>query len=232
MSGDKSLKHKPPMIKEKNINVAIADDHPIVINGVKAILSNHDSFEFVGLAYSETELMQKLPILGVDVLLLDLNMHGKDIYKVISHLKGKFPKLKIIAYTSYESPGLVKSILNKGVHGYILKNTHKEEIYQAIFAVMNDQIYIGKSVKISKSPQGDNRKDIFFEDDFQKKLRLSIREQEILVLISKGYTSQTIGSELFISKHTVETHRKNILRKLNVNSSAELVKFAVLQGIV
>ena len=221
------------MIKEKKINVVIADDHPIVVNGVKAILANQDRFSFAGLAYSEEDLMEKLPDFDADVLLLDLNMHGHDIYKVIRKLTRNYPHLKIIAYTSYQDTDLVKSILEKGVHGYLLKNTHKEEIFMAIDKVISGETYIGKNVRPSRHyPTLNKKEEMSFEDDFQKKLRLSKREQEILVLISRGFTSQTIGLELFISKHTVETHRKNILRKLNVNSSAELVKFAVQQGIV
>ena len=221
------------MIKEKKINVVIADDHPIVVNGVKAILSNQDRFEFVGLAYSNEDLIKILPDAKADVLLLDLNMHGKDIHKVITSLKGKYPRLKIIAYTSYNSVDLVKAILAQGVNGYLLKDTHPEEIFEAIDRVISGEVYIGKKIKMSKGHLSSRIKDeMFFEDDFQKKLRLSRREQEILVLITQGFTSQNIGNELFISKHTVETHRKNILRKLNVNSSAELVKFAVLQGLV
>ncbi|HHH49812.1 MAG TPA: response regulator transcription factor [Saprospiraceae bacterium] len=221
------------MIKEKKINVVIADDHPIVVNGVKAILSNQDRFDLVGLAYSNEDLTQMLPTTKADVLLLDLNMHGKDIHKVINSLKEKYPRLKIIAYTSYNSTDLVKAILAQGVNGYLLKDTHPEEIFEAIDCVIRGEVYIGKKIKMSKRHLSSRVKDeMFFEDDFQKKLRLSRREQEILVLITQGFTSQNIGNELFISKHTVETHRKNILRKLNVNSSAELVKFAVLQGLV
>ncbi|MEL6720884.1 MAG: response regulator transcription factor, partial [Bacteroidota bacterium] len=111
-----------------------------------------------------------------------------------------------------------------------LKTTPADEFRKAIGKVLlEDEVYIGSNVQITH-PQKPLRKQL--KDNFQKRLSLSKREREILTLISQGYTSIGISQALFISKHTVETHRKNILRKLNFSSSTELVKFAVQQGLV
>lgn len=220
------------MYKTKKISIAIADDHPIVINGMRSVLAKQLAFDLVGEANCCESILTMLSQSRADILLLDLNMHGKDVTMMIRKLQRKFPRLRIIAYTSYDDPDLVKSVLDLGVQGYLLKNTHKEELFKAIERVMLGERYIGRNVKVTKTyPLSERKSDLTFDDNFQKKLRLSKREQEILSLISRGLTSQNIGKTLFISKHTVETHRKNILRKLNVNSSAELVKFAVLQGL-
>ncbi len=214
------------------IRVAIADDHPIVTTGVKAVLSQATDKEFVGMAQSGKALLKLLSEKDVDVLLLDLNIPGDDYTQLIKTVRKHFPLLKIIAYTSYNLPSLVKDVLDLGVDGYILKDTPKAELFRAIESVFQNEPFIGKKVRLSQQAVMAKVRNDLLQDDFQKRLILSKREQEILVLITRGFTSQNIGKQLFISKYTVETHRKNILRKLNFGTSAELIKFAVKQGLV
>jgi DNA-binding NarL/FixJ family response regulator len=211
--------------------VFIADDHPIVLLGVKQMLASAENKDLVGEASSSHELFKALPEVRPDVLLLDLNMPGNDYQQTIQLLQTKFPQLKIIIYTAYNAPDLIKSLEQSGVHGFLLKTAAPSTIHEAIEKVMAGEYYSYVKDR-AYQPPSDEQPGPGLKDNFRKRLKLSKREQEILVLISKGLTSQRIGKTLFISKYTVETHRKNILRKLELNSSTELVKFALQQGLV
>ncbi len=216
----------------EKIGVVIADDHPIVVAGIRSLLSKEPGKDLVGAAKSGKELFKILADKKADVLLLDLNIPGEDYSKTIKKLKESHPFLRIIAYTSYNHPDLVKNVLALNVDGFVLKDSTKQELLKGIELARKGELYLSKKVRLSKPILDDDDVDQVLVDGFQKRLCLSKREQEILRLISRGFTSATIGNTLFISRYTVETHRKNILRKLNFNSSTELVKFAVEQGLV
>ena len=221
------------MTKRKT-NVFIADDHPAIRLGLISMLKANRAFQVVGQAANSDELFETLSQADVDLLILDLNMPGQDYERNVQTLLQEFPYLKVLVYTGYEHPDLAKSLLEKGIHGYVIKQASPEIFFEAIEVILNGQQFVYPAYHpglptASSQQHGANQK---LRDDFRKRLGLSKREQEILVLISKGLTSQGIGDELFISKYTVETHRKNILRKLEVNSSTELVKFAIQQGLL
>lgn len=219
------------MNKQQLIKVFIADDHPIVLQGVSCVLSNRPEFQVVGTAASGDELSKKMLLARPNVLLLDLNMPGNDFYDNITWVKANAPWVKIVAYTSYHTPDLVRSLIHGGVAGYLPKTATPVEISDAIQSVYSGEIHVSM-VAQAQAELASATEVASLPDDFRKRLGLSRREQEILVLISRGLSSQRIGQTLYISKHTVETHRKNILRKLDFNSSTELVKFAVQQRLV
>ncbi len=220
------------MNKHCQIKVFIADDHPVVLYGIQCMLSKHEEIKLVGTAISGDEIQQKLPEALPNVLLLDLNMPGKDFYENIAWVKRNAPWVKILAHSGYYSPELVRSLLHEGAKGYLYKSATPEEVFQAISTVAKGEVFISSMAHAhsDNSPNPDSHP--MLQDDFRKRLGLSRREQEVLMLISKGLSSQRIGQKLYISKYTVETHRKNILRKLDFNSSTELVKFAVQHGLV
>ena len=216
------------------IKVIIVDDHPAITYGIQAILKKSTNKTLLNIAHSGEELFKILPFNPADVLLLDLNMPGDDYEKIIAQLKKRYQFLKILVYTAYNDPELVKSLIKMGVDGYLLKNTTPTELDEAIEAVAEGQRYIAKGVHLSSAHSKSDTcpKPNEITDGFQKKLGLSRREQQIFNLICQGLTGQTISNQLSISRHTVETHRKNILRKLNISSSLELIRFAVKQGLV
>lgn len=214
------------------IKVTIADDHPIVTTGITALLNNSTDKNLVGIAHSSEELFKLLQQTAADILLLDLNMPGSDYEETLHYLTTRHPKVSVIAFTSYNDADLVKVVMKKGAAGYLLKETHRDELFKAIQIVHGGGTYIGEAVQLSHAHAASDSAKNQLKDGFQKRMGLSKREQEILVLISRGMTSLAIAKELFISKYTVETHRKNILRKLNVGSSMELVRFAIKQGLV
>lgn len=214
------------------ITVFLADDHPIVAEGIKALLLQYNEFQFVGHASDGQDLMRQLPDLKVQVLLLDLNMPGDDFFFNIKYLRKQHPWIRILAFTGYDNPSLAKSVLDAGAQGFLVKTCKPGQILEAIRVLRNGDQYLPHMLRQNETPDESAYASQPLRDDFKKRLSLSKREQEILVLISKGFTSQRIAQALFISKYTVETHRKNILRKLDVNSSTELVKFAIQQGLI
>lgn len=220
-------------MQQKKINVFIADDHPLLRLGVKSLLKREGGFHLIGQASSGTEMFEVLPDCIPDVLLLDLNMPGADYTHNIDRLKNEYAKVGILVYTGYNGQDITKDLLDRGVLGYVSKTASAETLIEAIKEVASGKPFLYPNRKKSNGYHAHhNGSQPTLKDNFQKRLCLSKREQEILVLISKGLTSQRIGTKLFISKYTVETHRKNILRKLELNSSTELVKFAIQQGLV
>lgn len=219
-------------MNKQPITVFLADDHPIVAEGIQALLLSSNTFKFVGYASSSPELLRVLPAKQAQVLLLDLNMPGSDCFYVIQQLLKLHPWVRILAFTGYDSAPLAKSVLAAGAQGFLVKTAAPSEILKAIQLVSEGHTYLSADLKAERGQEDGLNESAAVNDDFRKRLGLSKREQEVLVLISKGLTSQRIAQTLFISKYTVETHRKNILRKLDLNSSTELVKFAIQQGLV
>jgi two-component system, NarL family, response regulator NreC len=212
--------------------IFIADDHPVVTQGISFLLSKQPEFEVVGTAASGDEMTQFLRECRPNVLLLDLNMPGKDFFENIAWVKKHTPWVKVLAYSAYYTPELVRSLIHEGARGFVPKTAAPNELIEAIQTVQTGEIYISPVAHAQSDNCPDPGVHPELQDDFRKRLGLSRREQEVLVLISEGLSSQRIGQTLYISKHTVETHRKNILRKLDFNSSTELVKFAVQHGLV
>ena len=219
------------MNKQQHIKIFIADDHPVIAQGVKCMVANQANMTVVGTALSGNEMFRLLPNTRPTILLLDLNMPGSDFYENIDWIKKEVPWVKIIIYSGYYAPDLVKSLLQSGAKGYVAKESKPTELIDAIITVSEGGTYTSIPAH-GQTDNGCQQGQAGLHDDFRKRLSLSRREQEILELISKGLSSQGIGKTLYISKHTVETHRKNILRKLDFNTSTELVKFAVQQGLV
>jgi DNA-binding NarL/FixJ family response regulator len=195
------------------------------------LLSKHKEVDVVGTALSSEELFSELPRTRPTVLILDLHMPGTDFYENIAWVKANAPWVKIIAYSGYYTTELVRSLLAEGVSGYVAKTARPDELLEAISTILDGETFVAPPAH-SKSDTCPETNHPELQDDFRKRLSLSKREQEVLVLISKGLSSLNIGKTLYISKHTVETHRKNILRKLDFNSSTELVRFAVQNGLV
>ena len=218
------------------IKLALIDDHPIVVAGLESMLARQEGVRLATTAASMREFADTWPA-SYDVALLDLNIPGESYTDNIDTLRSKYPRMKLLAYTSYELPDLVQEVMELGCSGFLLKHSSREELLRGVRAVHRGEEYIGtdgQQVRQQRATMrgSGNGAEAGMRDDFQKRLLLSKREKEILHHISRGETSQQIAEALFISRYTVETHRKDILRKLDFNTSTELVKFAVLQGLV
>lgn len=214
------------------IKIIAADDHPIVIDGIKLSLKGMKDFEFIGEAYSEAALYSLLQQCTPDILILDLNIKGDNSLSYLNNIYQFSPRLKVIIFSSYNTPSLIKTALEKKVNGYLLKDAPKEEFIQALRTVFEDEIFVSKNAQITRDEFKQNTSDNNLMDGFLKKNNLSYRELEVIQLIVKGLTSDAIAEQLYISKHTVQSHRKNILRKLSLHSKAEIVKFAYENNLV
>lgn len=205
------------------IKILITDDHQLVIDGIKLMLAEADDLQYVGAANSGEHALELLATTPTDVLLLDINMPGMDGLETCRRVRAAFPSVKILMLSMLREGSLVKLLLNEGASGYLLKNAGKDEVIEAIRKVHRGERAVSSEVL-----------DIFLQPDSQKKRlmtspfpSLSRREKQILQLIVDEKTTGEIAEELFISFGTVETHRRNILMKLNARNTAGLVKAAI-----
>jgi DNA-binding NarL/FixJ family response regulator len=208
------------MTPNKLLNLIILDDHPMIIDGVRLLLTNAPGYSLIGSAASVRELISLLTP-DMDILILDLNIRGENILKHIGDIRSRHPRIKILVFSSYNTPSLVRRAFEEGVQGYLLKDTTRDELLFALETIRRGKTFIGNNVSLPKSglnlpPQ---RREV--ADDFEKTSQLSERELEVLRLMAQGLESQEIAARLYISLHTVQSHRKNILHKLDLHSAAE-----------
>ncbi|MBX7224527.1 MAG: response regulator transcription factor [Chitinophagales bacterium] len=216
-----------------NTKILVVDDHPIFINGLIALLKGVEGYEVVDTANNGQAALDKIPTAQPDIILLDINMpilNGVDTMKI---LKDKFPGIKVIMLTMYNELRLIKELLEIGARGYILKNISREDLLKALDTVISGKPYLDPNVQekmIQAMAGSDEEKDD--AEDAKLVENITTRELEILQLIALGLTSQEISNRLYISKNTVETHRKNLLSKLNVKNTAALLKYAYKHNLV
>lgn len=210
------------------INIIIADDHQMFIDGIKSLLEQQQDIAIVGEALNGTDLMAILRKVQADIVLMDINMPGMDGVEATRQIRREHIEVKVLALTMYNTREFVASLLGAGASGYILKNTGKEELLAAIHALKNGSTYFSGAVtkRIMESMQG-KRSSIF-----DGVIELTVREKEVLKLIALEHTSQEIAKKLFLSVNTIETHRKNLLSKLNLKNTAGLVKYAIQHGVL
>jgi len=209
------------------IRIAIADDHPLVINGLHHILGNCSDMEIVGSYTDGKELLKGIASSRPDVLLLDIQMPGQTGDELAGIIAEQYPDVKMLALTNLDNVYYVRTMLRNGVKGYILKTSREEILLDAIRTIYRNGQYLESSLK-----------DKIIQDTFQSKKQrsanpvLSRREKEVLQLIGANLTSQQIADKLFLSKRTVDNHRLNIMMKLGVKNVAALVKAAIQLGLV
>ena len=201
--------------------ILLADDHQIVLDGLREILETVPGFSIVGMAKNSRVLLSLAGAQNPDLVLMDLNMPGKNGLEMLEDLKARFPAIKILVLTMYNSPEIVRRALALGADGYLLKDHGRDELLFAVREVLDGRHFVSEQVK----PHADETR-APFPDDFQAKTALTEREMEILRLIASSYTNKEIGGKLFISEFTVATHRRNLKRKLHAENTADLVRFA------
>jgi DNA-binding NarL/FixJ family response regulator len=207
------------------LRLIIADDHPLLIDGLKKVLEEMDGVEVVSTANNGWELISILRKAAADMVLLDLQMPKLDGIDSLKILKKDFPKLKIIIFTNYGQPKLIKEIKALGANGYLLKNSTSVILKEAVTAVA-----AGGSWFQDLYPEP--KQSALLVNNFMKKYQLTSRETEIICKIAEGLTSKEIAGELFVSEFTINTHRRNICRKLNIYTPVGLLNFAKEHGLV
>jgi DNA-binding NarL/FixJ family response regulator len=211
------------------IKIFLADDHELFRQGIHALLEDTD-IEIVGEANNGKETLDKLSTVEPDILLLDISMSVMDGAECAALLKNKFPELKILVLSMYDTENHLTEMLDAGVKGYILKSGSKEELVFAIKQIFNGGMYISTEFLIKKLgniKSASETTNILIED-----LKLSERELEVLKLIVQGYTNSEIAEKLFASVRTIETRRKKLLHKTKASNTAMLIHFATVNGLV
>lgn len=197
--------------------IFLVDDHEVLLDGLKAVLDREEAYHVVGQAKDGEEALQKLRSLEVDILISDYSIPKLDGLSLVRLLNKEKPDLKIIILSMHREAHLVKEILKEDIAGYILKEDSTNELLTALDHVVRDKRYLSSEIN-----------NILIEAmQFKEDNRLfSRREREILKLIAEEYSSRQIAAELFISERTVETHRRNMMKKAKAHTTIGLLKFA------
>lgn len=204
----------------EKVKVFLVDDHDILMDGIEAILKDADDIIVVGKANSVEMAEQYIKVKQPDVVLTDISMGKKSGLDLTKFLQQHYPKIKVIILSMHDDYFNISSLIKAGASGYLLKNVKNEELHKAIAKVMNNETYIQQSIA-SKFVNG------YVKDSQTEKINnLSPREIEIIRLIVEENTTIEISKRLFISEHTVETHRKNIWRKTGAKSIIGLINYA------
>ena len=208
------------------IRLIIADDHPVIIDGLRTILQKQKEISLVAEVHDGAELLKLLRKQKADVILMDVNMpeiNGIDATRLV---KKKYPKIKVLAFSQYDEKRFVKQILKSGANGYLLKNSAASEIIHAIKLVHDGGLFLSSELpNIFTESRAIKHSSYFIPD-------LSKRELEVLQQIYLEKNTQEIAGHLGISPRTVETHRSNLLLKVGVKNMAGLIKWAIENEIV
>ncbi len=215
---------------ENRVRIVLADDHTILREGLRALLSADPNFDIVGEAQDGREAVRCVEKLGPDLLLMDLSMPRMSGMDAISEIKKRFPETKIIALTVHKTEEYLLTTLQAGVDGYVLKDATHDELVMAIHNVMAGKPYLSPGIS-EKVIEGylEGKEDSLSVSSWQK---LSQREREVLKLIAEGYKNKEIAEDLCISLKTVEKHRANLMKKLDLHNAAGLTVYAVEKGLV
>lgn len=209
------------------IKIAIADDHPLVIKGLHHILDNSPHMTITGSYANGHDLMSGLATSLPDVLLLDIQMPGRTGEELAPEIQKKYPSVKMLALTNHDDLYYIKSMLGKGVKGYLLKTTGEEVLLNAINTVFNNNTYIDPylSEKLAQQSRHD-------QEDAETMPILTKREKEVLAHIAANLTSQQIADIMFLSKRTVDSHRQSLLTKMSAKNTTALLQKAIQLGLL
>jgi DNA-binding NarL/FixJ family response regulator len=205
----------------------LVDDHNIVRTGLRALFDGHAEVAVVGEAANGQELLDQLPAIPVDVVLLDLNMPVLNGVATAQRLQAEYPQVRVLILSMIDQARHIRQALAAGAHGYILKNAGKDEILFAIQAVAAGKRFLCSEVGLALLDQA---LPVEPNPASEANPALSRRELEILQLLSEGLTTQQMADQLIVSKRTIETHRQNILDKTGSKNTAALVRHAMAQG--
>jgi two-component system, NarL family, response regulator DegU len=218
----------------RKIKVAVCDDHNLFRAGVMSILSLVPDFDLMLEAANGQELIDKLPRKTPDVVLLDLQMPVMDGTATADYLRENYPLIKIIIITMHDEDRMVLHLLEKGVSGYLLKDTEPAEMERAIRKVMDDGIYLTEFVSKAMLRKMTNKTAVVKQPSpfYNSKVLLSEREKEVLKLICEGFSTQEISEKVFLSPRTVEGHRLRILEKTGTKNTAGMVAHAFKNDLI
>ena len=209
------------------IRVAILDDHNMVLRGIETMLEDSDNIKIIDTYNRGLQLLENIYKNVPNVLLLDINLPDSNGIDLCKELTKKLPEIAIIALSNYSETGFIKNMLRNDAKGYLLKNTDKKELINAITTVYKGSNYLPMGIQ-----------DILLNDSIGNPSQISFipkltrREKEVLNLIAKEHINQEIADILFISTKTVESHRNNLIQKLGVRNTAGLIRLSIEKGLL
>jgi DNA-binding NarL/FixJ family response regulator len=212
------------------VKIIIAEDHTILRAGLRALLSTQKEFEVIGEAGDGREAIRVADKLEPDLMLIDLSMPKLNGMEAIHEIKRRNPQIKVIALTVHKNEEYILAALEAGANGYVLKDASQGELFMAIQYVMTGKKYLSPSIS-------EKIVEVFLENrkvgkEFSAWDTVTSREKEILKLIAEGYKNKDIADHLFISIKTVEKHRSNLMKKLDLHNTAALTTYAIEKKIV
>lgn len=213
-------------------SVIIADDHTIVRDGIKALLSEQEDIIIIGEASNGSELFRLLSLKTADIILLDISMPDLSGIEICERLRTEYPQIKVLFLSMYTTEEYIFNAIKAGAHGYLPKNISQPELLEAIRSISQGREYFNETISniilksyINKAKNAETENDI-------REHSLSKRELEVLRLFAEGFSNSEIGTRLFISPRTVESHKNHIMQKINLKSPVDLIKFAIKNHIV
>ena len=214
------------------IRVFIVDDHTLIRDGLRALLEADPLFEVVGEADNGQALLDQLPAVTTDVVLLDLNMPVLDGLATTHRLRAEYPHLRILLLSMMTHERTIGEALAAGAHGYVLKNADKYEVVAALQGVAAGKRFLCSEIGLGLLEKALLQESRTLTPGTTPGVHLTHREREILQLVASGLTNQQIADQLFTSKRTVESHRQNLLEKTGVKNTPALVKYAMERGLL
>jgi len=211
------------MNRTRAIKVLLVDDHPLVLEGIRAVIETYSHIEVVGAASSAREALVMAGRSEPDVVMMDINMSDINGLDAIELFKEQHQKARILMLSMHDSREYISTSVMYGASGYVLKDVSTNEIISAIEAVAAGNTYFSSGVS-----------DVLMRDDEAQKFNspLTTREQSVLLLVAEGKSSRDVAEILEISTRTVETHRKNIKKKLAIGTTAGLTRYAIENGLI
>lgn len=212
----------------KSFSIIIADDHSMFLDGLTSILAEQETIKISLTAKTGTQVLKYLRINtheNIDLVITDINMPEMDGVALNAAIKSEFPKIKTLVVSMLEDAKKIKILTEANVNGYISKNAEKAELLKAITTILEGQNYFSPRIKQVLM-------EAMFSEKSKPEISLSKRETEVLKLIAQEFTTQEIADQLFLSKHTIESYRKNLISKLGVRNLAGLTRYAVEKGML
>ena len=216
----------------ETIRIFLVEDHDLVRDGLKALLTSIPDIAIIGEASTGNSLFEKLKIVQPDIIVLDISLPDISGIEITKRLRQEYPQIRVLILSMYTPEDFVTGAIRSGAKGYLPKNTSRDELVKAIYTIYRGEEFFGDTISkiLLKSFI---RNAVEHEEQEEKTpLNLSSRELEILKLYSEGLNNKGIGMKLNISVRTVETHKNHIMKKLGIKSPVEMVKFAIRNKII
>ena len=210
------------------VPILVVDDHPFMIDGIKALLAENTKFKIVADTSFPEQVLELLKNQPVEILITDISMPKLTGLELTKMVKAQFPEVKVLALSMLGDRQTISEMLEAGISGYVLKNTGKTELIEALERISAGGMFFSQDVAYELLKPTIQVKPLTVEPA----IKLTNREVEIVQLIANELSNMKIGEKLFISERTVETHRKNIFHKTKTKSVAGLIRFAIESGIV